>query len=85
MAERHIDAMAVAICDHVAPGERWQGYIDTAMIAYIAMRETLVPTAWLYTLPDQRSEVRLLEDDCANLRREGWTETAVYMLPEVQL
>ena len=85
MADRHIEAMAVAICDHVAPNDHWASYVDTALIAYIAMRETLVPTAWLYTFPDLLGEVRLREDDCATLRREGWTETAVYMLPEVEL
>lgn len=84
MADRHIDAMAMAICDHVAPNERWEGFVDTALIAYIAMRETLVPAAWLYSLPAHRTVV-LREDDCATLLREGWTETAVYMLPEVEL
>lgn len=85
MADRHIEAMAVAICDHVAPDERWERYLDTAIIAYIAMRETLVPAAWLYAFPELHSTVILREDDCATLRREGWTETAVYMLPEVEL
>lgn len=85
MADRHIEAMAVAICDHVAPNDHWASYVDTALIAYIAMRETLVPAAWMYSYPEQHRTVIVREDDCADLHREGWTETAVYMLPEVEL
>ena len=38
-----------------------------------------------YGLPDIDPWDEVREDDCATLRREGWTESAIYMLPEVQL